>query len=114
MNLLTLLLKKKILEKERGKEMNCKKCGSPLTENDQFCKNCGATVNAQEEQGGVQSQSQQSSQSDMMQQQPVNNQQYQQPQQNYGSNNSNGWQNSYNPTPNFQQQKPKYSKQPMQ
>ena len=86
--------------------MNCKKCGSPLTENDQFCKNCVATVNAQEEQGGVQSQSQQSSQSDMMQQQPVNNQQYQQPQQNYGSNNSNGWQNSYNPTPNFQQQKP--------
>ena len=25
--------------------MNCKKCGSPLMENDQFCKNCGATVN---------------------------------------------------------------------
>lgn len=25
--------------------MNCKKCGSPLAENDQFCKNCGAVVN---------------------------------------------------------------------
>lgn len=27
--------------------MNCKTCGSPLTENDQFCKTCGAAVNAQ-------------------------------------------------------------------
>ena len=27
--------------------MNCKRCGAPITENDQFCKNCGATVNAQ-------------------------------------------------------------------
>ncbi|MEE3343006.1 MAG: zinc ribbon domain-containing protein [Bacilli bacterium] len=34
--------------------MNCKKCGAPITENDQFCKNCGATVNAQEEQVDVQ------------------------------------------------------------
>lgn len=25
--------------------MNCKKCGSPLTENDQFCKSCGTPVN---------------------------------------------------------------------
>ncbi len=25
--------------------MNCKKCGSPLTENDQFCKMCGTPVN---------------------------------------------------------------------
>lgn len=25
--------------------MNCKKCGSPLTENDQFCKSCGTAAN---------------------------------------------------------------------
>lgn len=25
--------------------MNCKKCGTPLVENDQFCRNCGAPVN---------------------------------------------------------------------
>lgn len=25
--------------------MNCKKCGSPLTENDNFCKGCGTPVN---------------------------------------------------------------------
>jgi len=25
--------------------MNCKKCGSPLTDNDQFCKSCGTPVN---------------------------------------------------------------------
>lgn len=25
--------------------MNCKKCGNPLLESDQFCKNCGAPVN---------------------------------------------------------------------
>lgn len=28
--------------------MNCKKCGSPITENDQFCKNCGTVVTAGE------------------------------------------------------------------
>lgn len=28
--------------------MNCKTCGSPLTENDQFCKTCGAAVPAQD------------------------------------------------------------------
>ena len=33
--------------------MFCNKCGSQLTENDQFCKNCGATVNAQEENNNV-------------------------------------------------------------
>ncbi len=29
--------------------MNCKQCGSLLTENDQFCKNCGAAVTVQEQ-----------------------------------------------------------------
>ena len=29
--------------------MNCKACGSPITENDQFCKNCGASVNVKGE-----------------------------------------------------------------
>ena len=31
--------------------MNCKVCGSPITENDQFCKNCGAAVNSIEQNG---------------------------------------------------------------
>ena len=35
----------KIDNKERGKKMNCKKCGMPLTAEDLFCKNCGASVN---------------------------------------------------------------------
>lgn len=33
--------------------MNCKKCGYPLTENDQFCKNCGASVNEVNAQNNV-------------------------------------------------------------
>ena len=100
--------------------MYCKKCGSPLTGNGKFCKICGAAVDAHENQGGVQIQSQQSdmmqsqsmseqsyqqSQSDMMQSQSMNGQSYQQLQQNNGVNNVNGWQNSYNQTPNFQQQR---------
>lgn len=84
--------------------MNCKKCGFLLTENDQFCKNCGASVNAQQEQNNVQQSM--SNQPSLMQQpmsnpQPMNNMQ-----QNYSYSNQNSWQNSYNPTPNFQQQKP--------
>jgi len=33
--------------------MNCKKCGAPLVENDQFCKNCGAAVNVTTAQNNV-------------------------------------------------------------
>ena len=95
--------------------MNCKKCGSLLTENDQFRKNCGASVIAQEEQNNVQQSV--NNQADLMQQtvnnqpdltqhpmniaQPINNMQ-----QNYSNSNQNSWQNNYNPTPNYQQQKP--------
>lgn len=85
--------------------MNCKKCGSPLSANDQFCKNCGAAANAQEEMIGGQTQMQQNNQSDMSQQ-PVNIQQPINVQTQPINENSspNGWQNSYNPTPNFQPQ----------
>ena len=74
-NLLTLLLKRKIFEKERGINMNCKKCGSPLTENSQVCNVCGAVVNALDGQSGVQVQSPQpvGPQPNMMQQ-PINSQ----------------------------------------
>jgi len=33
--------------------MNCKKCGSPLLENDMFCKNCGASVEKENAQPAV-------------------------------------------------------------
>lgn len=36
--------------------MNCNKCGAALNENDQFCQNCGATVSAPNNMGGVNSQ----------------------------------------------------------
>lgn len=75
--------------------MNCKKCGSPLSENDQFCKYCGATVDAQTEQNSVQQ-----SMNNSMNQQPMNQQVYQQSQQNY---NQSAWTNGYNP--NYKQPK---------
>lgn len=35
--------------------MNCKKCGAPILEGDQFCKGCGAAVNEQNAQNNIES-----------------------------------------------------------
>lgn len=66
--------------------MNCKKCGSPLTENDRFCKNCGASVNETNAQNSSSEEfgnsdgvnngvNQQINQQPMYSQQPMHNQQ---------------------------------------
>ncbi len=59
--------------------MNCKKCGAPLGETDQFCKNCGATVNVTENDNNQQIVV------ESLGQQPMNNQQV-----NYNSQPLNG------------------------
>ena len=69
--------------------MNCSKCGFQLTGEDQFCKNCGAAVTAQIENGGQVFQQQPVPQTGIVSeptmnpqniaQAPINTQQYQQP-----------------------------------
>ena len=79
--------------------MNCKKCGCPLNENDQFCKNCGEIVNSQTNNVGIESSMNVNNNS--MNQQPMNNVQptYSN---NMSSNMNNGqaWTN-YNNVPNY-------------
>ena len=75
--------------------MNCKQCGFPLSREDQFCKNCGATVNAQNEQ--MNNMTQRNIQSNMMN---MNNNQ-QLGQSSYNPN-INPIPNNYNQTSNYQ------------
>lgn len=57
--------------------MNCKKCGFQLTENDQFCKNCGTPVNStsvQNNNEGLENQNTQTyTQQQSVSQQPMSN-----------------------------------------
>lgn len=71
--------------------MNCKKCGSQLTENDQFCKGCGAAVER------VSAQNMNVNNFNTQSQQPMNNG-YQQPVNNgiNGQTMNQTWTNSYN------------------
>ena len=79
--------------------MNCKNCGFQLNENDQFCKNCGTPVNnasVQNNNEGLNTQSEQSNLQPNVMQQPINNNSQpvspQQP----------SWANSYNAQPTNQ------------
>ena len=83
--------------------MNCKKCGAQLTPEDQFCKNCGETVNSQINNMGTQ-QSVETPNNNLGQQvgmgQPINNPQ---PSYNNMNNGGQGWRN-YNDAPMYNNQ----------
>lgn len=78
--------------------MNCKKCGFLLSGNDQFCKNCGAPVNAQ---SNINSSSQSTINQQSQTYQSTSNMQP-----NYSNNNinnnPNNWQGGYNNNFNMQ------------
>lgn len=91
--------------------MNCKKCGFQLTENDQFCKNCGTPVDniSVQNNGGFVNQNTQSfSQPNMMNQStPQQENVYKQPINNYAQSTMQqpSWTNTYNSQPINQPQK---------
>lgn len=71
--------------------MNCKKCGAPILEGDQFCKGCGAAVNEQNAQNNIESN--QNNFNNVNQQMNMS-----QPMNNY--NNGTSYQPSYQPSQN--------------
>lgn len=76
--------------------MNCKKCGAPLVENDQFCKNCGAAVNEIGAQNNVSGSQTTFTQNEfVVSQQSMNNGMVGQSMNNYQQP-TNGYMNSYN------------------
>lgn len=96
--------------------MNCKQCGSLLTENDQFCKNCGAAVTIENAQtNNIGGQFQQNNvgnpipQNNMSGQNLSNNMGMQPPQNNmnYNYQQQPAWANSYGSQQNYNQMQPK-------
>lgn len=83
--------------------MNCKKCGAPLVENDQFCKSCGAALNETSAQNNVGGSQPAFTQNEFGgNQQPMNNGMGGQPMNNYQQP-TNGYMNSYNSQPMYNQ-----------
>lgn len=83
--------------------MNCKRCGSPLTENDQFCKRCGAAANkslAQQNTVNEQASTQTEQLVSGYNPQPTPNMIGGQPRNNYQQQR---WTNGYNIQPNYNQ-----------
>lgn len=87
--------------------MNCKKCGSLLTGNDQFCKNCGAAVNEISASnmnvvGNDMSYSSPINNMSSPMGQPMSNEMIGQPMNNYQQP-TNGYMNGYNSQPTYNQ-----------